>query len=355
MARLHILTGWMLVLGFFTAVSVHAADRPLTKPFAEKATTSVADKKAADANPFADPSEKAAKAEPATKEKEPPEPDPFADPPEKASRVKPVVKEKPVKQPKQASFVVKRKPAKAPAKKPHGFAHRDIPPGGNVAAIERALASPAHLEFVDAPLQDVVDYLKDIYQVEIQVDRRILEDIGISSDRLVTINVQGITLKSALRLMLRNMQPELAFMIRDEVLLITEPDVVAQNLVTKVYPVGDIVACRDEHDAPWDDYDALIDVITSTIKPTTWDTVGAPSSVIGNTFGTAQVLVVSQTDEVHEEIADLLAKIREIAKNSPNAGPPRRNRPTQPSGNRLSGMAGAHDDGMRGGMGGGMF
>ena len=50
----------------------------------------------------------------------------------------------------------------------------------------------------------------------------------------------------------------------------------------------------------------MIDVVTSTIKPTTWDTVGAPGSVTGNAFGTAKILIVAQTPEIHEEIADLL-------------------------------------------------
>ena len=55
--------------------------------------------------------------------------------------------------------------------------------------------------------------------------------------------------------MLRNMQPELTYIIKDEVLLITTPDIASEELTTKLYPVGDLVACRDEHDAPWDDYE----------------------------------------------------------------------------------------------------
>ena len=220
--------------------------------------------------------------------------------------------------------------AKPPARKPHNAATQEIQLGAAEAKIEEALASVTQLEFNESPLQDVIDYLKETKGIEIQLDRRVLEDVNVTKDTPATINVKGITLESALRLMLRNMQPELTYMIKNEVLLITTPDVASEELVTKLYPVGDLVGCRDEHDAPWDDYDALIDVITSTTKPTTWDTVGAPGSVQGNTFGTAKILVVTQTREVHEEIADLLAKIREIAKNNPNAGTPRRSRPVPP-------------------------
>jgi hypothetical protein len=237
---------------------------------------------------------------------------------------------KPAKPKAQDRAAPKERPAKPVAKTPHHVAAQEMQLGDSVAAIEKALASPTQLDFTEAPLQDVIDYLKSTCNIEIQIDKRVLEDVNVTTDTPVTINVKGIRLESALRLMLRNMQPELTYIIKNEVLLITTPDIASEELTIKLYPVADLVACRDKHDAPWDDYDALIDVITSTIKPTTWDTAGAPGSVQGNTFGTAKVLVVTQTAEVHKEIADLLAKIRQVAKDNPNAGTPRRNRPAPP-------------------------
>ena len=56
------------------------------------------------------------------------------------------------------------------------------------------------------------------------------------------------------------------------------------------------------------DFDALIDLITSTIKPTTWDSVGGPGSIAP--FETNLSIVVSQTQDVHEEIVDLLEQLR---------------------------------------------
>jgi hypothetical protein len=43
-------------------------------------------------------------------------------------------------------------------------------------------------------------------------------------------------------------------------------------------------------------------------------------------MGAAKAFVVSETRRVHEEIADLLAKLRAIAKKTPNAGPPVRDK-----------------------------
>ena len=58
------------------------------------------------------------------------------------------------------------------------------------------------------------------------------------------------------------------------------------------------------------DFDSLIDLITSTVKPTTWDGVGGPGSIAP--FETNLSIVVSQTQDVHEEIVDLLEQLRRL-------------------------------------------
>ena len=131
----------------------------------------------------------------------------------------------------------------------------------------------------------------------------------------------------------------LTWTIKDDVLLITTPEQDGSMLSTKVYDVSDLVACRDEHDAPWDDYETLIDIINSTIQPTSWDEVGGPGSNKGASLGTAKVLVVSQTYRTHCQIAKLLAEIREIAKKNPNGGPPRRNQQSKQLPSGLPGLA----------------
>lgn len=58
------------------------------------------------------------------------------------------------------------------------------------------------------------------------------------------------------------------------------------------------------------DFDSLIELITSTISPTTWNDVGGPGSI--TSFEGNLSLVISQTQEVHEEIADLLEQLRRL-------------------------------------------
>lgn len=58
------------------------------------------------------------------------------------------------------------------------------------------------------------------------------------------------------------------------------------------------------------DFGPITDLITSTIAPQSWDDVGGPGSISG--FDTNLSLVVSQTQEVHEQIADLLEQLRRL-------------------------------------------
>lgn len=101
------------------------------------------------------------------------------------------------------------------------------------------LDAPTTLEFIETPLQDVIEYLKDLHDIEIQIDTKALDDVGIGSDTPITRNLKGVSLRSALRLMLREL--DLTYMIENEVLLITTPEEAETRLSTKVYPVADLV------------------------------------------------------------------------------------------------------------------
>ena len=58
------------------------------------------------------------------------------------------------------------------------------------------------------------------------------------------------------------------------------------------------------------DFQSLIMLITETIAPTTWATVGGAGTI--REFATNLSLVVSQTQDVHDQIADLLDQLRRL-------------------------------------------
>ncbi len=111
--------------------------------------------------------------------------------------------------------------------------------GDREKRILEELEKPTVIEFTETPLQDVILYLKDYHHIEIQLDQKALEDAGLAPDLPITRNLQGISLKSALRLMLKTY--DLTYVISDEVLTITTVDEAGNKLTTKVYPVADLV------------------------------------------------------------------------------------------------------------------
>lgn len=196
----------------------------------------------------------------------------------------------------------------------------EVCPGAETSSaeqkIEQALAAPTQLEFIETPLQDVVDYLKDFHGIEIQIDEKALEDSGIGKDSPITKNLKGISLRSALELMLRDL--ELTYTIEHEVLLITTREEAKTHLITTIYPVADLVTRYDLQpgEAPQGelaDYDTIIEIITSTVEPSGWDEVGGPGAIAPGTFNKTETLVISQTYHVHRKIAALLAELRKVA------------------------------------------
>ncbi|MGI9176387.1 MAG: hypothetical protein ACR2IT_00850, partial [Pirellulales bacterium] len=113
-------------------------------------------------------------------------------------------------------------------------------PGSREQAIYTALDEPvSRFEFTETPLRDVIAQIRDAHNIPVELDVKALEDAGIDLDTPITQNLSGISLRSALRLLLGNI--DLTYLIKDEVLLITTKEKAQENLVVKVYPVADLV------------------------------------------------------------------------------------------------------------------
>ncbi|MCE9528584.1 MAG: hypothetical protein K8R36_21275, partial [Planctomycetales bacterium] len=116
----------------------------------------------------------------------------------------------------------------------------------------------------------------------------------------------------------------LTFIVKNEVIQITTPEDAGSQLLTRIYPVLDLVSRRTP---VYDtgavvtsrtaggrmgvaDYKSLMNVITSTIDPDSWDDIGGPGSIAE--FDNAGILIISQTREVHQKIGPLLNSLRRV-------------------------------------------
>lgn len=179
--------------------------------------------------------------------------------------------------------------------------------------IEAALDSPlrAPLEFIETPFNQVTQVLSDDYEIPIVFDVSALDAVASSPEVEVSIAIGNVTLRSALELMLQNAgEGELTYIIDKEVLMITTQEEAEKRLQTLVYRVDDLIdsdrfATTAERDAG---VDQLSDVIVSTVEHESWMENGTGEGEI-QFFGPG-MMVISQTRRVHDQVEDLLQRLR---------------------------------------------
>jgi len=170
-----------------------------------------------------------------------------------------------------------------------------------IEATEARLNQEVVDDVIDGPmtLSDFAQYVNQKIAVPVVIDRRALEDIGMDETTEVVTDAipKGISIRSALRLAFD--QADLEYVLADEVLLVTTPEEAEDRLDTRVYSTEQLPITAEE----------LSQIIKQTISSTSWDEVGGPGTIYVLSEDN-NGLVVSQTQRVHERIADLLKQIR---------------------------------------------
>jgi type II secretory pathway component GspD/PulD (secretin) len=234
--------------------------------------------------------------------------------------------------------------------------------------IEQKLSLPITVDFKDVPLKNVIEDLRDMTGINIVPDQPALDEENISLDRPVTMHLDNLAAKSAINILLH--QAHLIYVIKDEVLQITTEAHARGKMVQTTYQVADLIIPVDDHTLPntfnieknieqstngqtfnlggTTPYtsprslltgtpvggnvdqnknsatitttpshtpgktieDVLIKMITSTIKPETWSEMGGQGTIEYYPLGMA--LVVSQTPDIQEQIAELLQALRRL-------------------------------------------
>jgi len=241
--------------------------------------------------------------------------------------------------------------------------------------VRRSLSQPVSLHFNNAPLSEVLNYVADTQGINVQVEEAGLNEEGVTGSTPISINVDGIQLKSALNLILDPLN--LGYAIENEVLNVTSRMRKQGELSTIVYHVADLVVPLTpptpvSRTIPGSGYelggtptapgglrgvpatprggngfaqvpanpfaganpgmggigggdpsqalagpsqanhgfDALTDLITTTVSPENWQELGGAGTI--SEHQSTLSLVVRQTQKVHQEIADLLEQLRRL-------------------------------------------
>ena len=223
------------------------------------------------------------------------------------------------------------------------------------------------------PLDVVVEFIRTNAEINVMIDEAALSELGVTSDMSVPTNFTNITLKNYLKHVLAPFG--LSYIVEDEVLTITSANKRSGKTVVKYYPVADLVIgvpnfgatvsplsmeagynrayqqaamrgvngsastisglnnnvfgsnstllspnitaqIQSSGNAPittgqgggMNDPSELIDLITTVVgDEETWDAVGDPQF-----FSLNNTLAIRQTEENHEEISELLEKLRAL-------------------------------------------
>ena len=176
--------------------------------------------------------------------------------------------------------------------------------------IDEALETRTSVDFNETPLKTVAAFMRETLngKVEIQLDRRALEDAGVSEDTPVTRTIGDLPVRSVLQLILDDF--DLTFLVQNDILMITTEDEAETELFTRTYPVADLLVAAPTQpgNTVQKDFDTLINAITKTVKPPAWDEVGGPGSITD--VQVSACIVVSQTQPVHDEVLKLLRALR---------------------------------------------
>lgn len=132
------------------------------------------------------------------------------------------------------------------------------PPAGASAPVhvdaKRALATRMpEMKLGDVRLEDAIGFLQDTSGANIHVNWRALETVNITRETSVDLRLQSMPLRKLLKyvLMEADGQGLSTFYAEDGVIEITTRDMADQRLITKVYPVEDLLlTIPDFTDAP---------------------------------------------------------------------------------------------------------
>ncbi|MCI0462395.1 MAG: STN domain-containing protein [Gemmataceae bacterium] len=190
--------------------------------------------------------------------------------------------------------------------------------------IERKLAMPVSLNFKECPLGQVIEDLSNITGINVVADTDALREAAVNLEQPLSLRVEDISLQSALNILLK--KAALTYVIKDGALQITTA-CPQPRLKTVTYPVADLVVpigsgeselppflCRKfpelagKHTPGQTGETVLINLITSIVERSSWCDVGGNGTIQFFPFGLA--LVVNQTQDIQEQIADLLAALR---------------------------------------------
>ncbi len=172
----------------------------------------------------------------------------------------------------------------------------------------KALNSTITVEFNKDSLKSVLEQLAErVPDVSIFLDEASLKDVGIEdySDARVTFRKNKVTVRTLLKKVFGDLG--LTYVIKEGAINVITPDRMKDYMVTRTYPIGDLVGPFDnlnynpnaQKAIAWQQAQQLIQMIVTQIEPASWQ--GNSERGYGSIYydEVRRVLVVRHTAEMH--------------------------------------------------------
>ena len=180
------------------------------------------------------------------------------------------------------------------------------------AILDQRLKTP--LKYDGEQLDIVLMAISEEYDIPIVFDKAALDEVAISPESEISINLRSLSLRSTLNLMLKEPGLEdLCYIINDEVLLITTKERADEALLTQVYRVDDLETANRVPQpmgaSAWADFSPIVDVVTSCVERDAWRENGTGEGEIR--LVKPGMLVITQTRRVHHQVEMLFDQLRQ--------------------------------------------
>ena len=177
------------------------------------------------------------------------------------------------------------------------------------AAVRAALDEVVELGTKETTLAALAKQLGDKHEIAVVLDLAELKANEKSPETVIDPRVGKTTLRKALRAALRS--DDLTFVVRNDALVITSAEAAELETFVRIYQVHDLVVAPNDPDGR-PNYDSLTELIMSTILPESWREAGGTQGEIKAFDGPGvMALIVTQTEDVHEQVEALLTDLRE--------------------------------------------
>jgi hypothetical protein len=172
--------------------------------------------------------------------------------------------------------------------------------------IEEQLGAATDIEMTETPLSEFAAFLSQKHGIEVKLDHKALDDMGMGRDMPVTLNAKGIRLSSALDLALADLG--LDWEVHSDVLRITTPSAAGERVETRLYVVRELVG-----DDPAE-VQALADIVRSGVFLQPLPGEEAEESPLPRLHGKVTVfknlLVVTAPYKSHRRLQSFLADFK---------------------------------------------